>query len=116
MSDLTEFYKIYPPSNNKELKDSLYKICEDILKDIIEPSCGMCGICIDYWDADIQMFTLDDEVLDEEILEKIATKYNLSENDKLHIDTWEPLIQIALFIYLDNHRPSYGNILNENLY
>ena len=95
---------------NKELKEALYKICDDILKDIIEPACSYCGVKVDFWQADIQMFTLDDDVLEDEIMEKIQTKYNLNDVDMLGIDTWTPLIQVALFIYLGEERPQYPEL------
>ena len=94
----------------KILKGELYTICDEILKEIIEPSCGYCGITVDYWMADIQMFTLDDEVLDEEILNKIQEKYNLSDADMLGVDTFTPMIQLALYIYLGSERPQYPEI------
>jgi hypothetical protein len=91
---------------HNELKENLYKICNEILTEIIEPTCNYCGIDVDYWMADIQMFTLDDQKLDEEILHKIQVRYNLKDEELLCIDTYTTLIQIALYIYMGDSRPS----------
>jgi hypothetical protein len=91
----------------QEIKGQLNTICDEIMKEIIEPICGISGAVADYWLADISVYTSDDEVLNQVVYEKIQEKYNLTEDEMISIDSFVPLMQIALFIFLEKERPQY---------
>ena len=94
--------------NKQELRDELNTICDEIVKEIIEPVCTIKGVVADYWLADIAVYTTDDEVQNQAIYEAIQEKYKLTEDEMMIIDSFTPLMQIALYIYLGEARPKYG--------
>jgi len=96
--------------DKKELNDQLYAICDVILFEIIEPVCNLNGTTADYWLSDIATFSGDNENFNQEIYGRIQEKYDLSNDEMISIDSFTPLIQIALFIYMEEYRPQYGEI------
>jgi len=96
--------------DKKELNEKLNFICDEIMAEIIEPVCNFNISSFDYWLSDIATFTGDNENLNQEIYSKLQEKYNLTNDDLISIDSFTPLIQIALFIYMEEYRPQYGEI------
>ena len=84
----------------RELATQLNTICDEILKEIIEPICDIRGSVSDYWLADISTYTMDDEGLNQQILCDIQEKYRLTEHEMVDLDSFTTLMQMALFIYL----------------
>lgn len=85
----------------------LRTICQNILDKIIAPVCGIHDVCADYWLSDIETYTMGDEESRDLILTQIAETYRLTEDQMIYIDSYTTLIQIALFIYLqDRPEPS----------
>jgi archaellum biogenesis ATPase FlaH len=94
--------------DKKELHGALNTICDEIIKDIIEPTCGVSGVMADYWLSDIATYSMDEEEENQKVYELIQEKYNLKDDEMIIIDSFTPLMQIALLIYLDGYRPAYG--------
>lgn len=85
----------------QDVAEKLNAICDEIMKEIIEPTCGFTGCVSDYWLSDISTYTMDDEVFNQEVYEKIQANYNLTDDEMTNIDSFVPLMQIALFIFLN---------------
>ena len=86
-----------------EVYHALSKICYEILDEIVSPVCEIPKgtIWADIWLADLECYILDDEKAREEIYKRIKEKYQISDDEMdYYIDSYTPLIQIALFIYL----------------
>jgi archaellum biogenesis ATPase FlaH len=87
-----------------ELYNNLRKIAYDIIDNIIAPTCGITDIQADLWLADIETYCNEDDKLREKILIEIENKYNLQENELSYIDSYTPLLMIALFLYLRDRK------------
>lgn len=85
-----------------KLYQELAAIATSILKEIVSPICGISDIQADLWLCDISIYTMEDPVLGDKILEQIAETYGLTEDLMIYLDAYTPLMQIALFIYLQN--------------
>lgn len=95
-----------------ELYRELNRICYEILEEIVGPACGIGpGILADIWLADLECYCMDDDQDREKIYKGIQEKYNISDDEMdAYIDSYTPLIQIALFIYLrDRKEPADGS-------
>jgi hypothetical protein len=88
--------------NRKELVEALSKIAYDILDNIVSPVCSIPRgtIWADLWLADLECYCMEDDQEREKILVGIQERYSLNEQDMNNIDSYTPLMQIALFIYL----------------
>jgi hypothetical protein len=86
------------------LYKELQKIAYEIIDEIICPVCGISGVMADLWLADIETYTMEDDQEREAILAKIEEKYQLKENELNYIDSYTPLIMIALFLYLRDRK------------
>jgi hypothetical protein len=89
-----------------ELYRELSKIAHEILDEIVSPACGIPkgSIWADLWLADLECYCMEDDEAREKILTGIEERYNLKENELGYIDTYTPLIQIALFLYLRDRK------------
>lgn len=80
----------------------LTRICQEILDDIITPTCEILDIKADYWLSDVETFTMDNSEARDKVFTQIAEKYRLTEDQMIYLDSFTPLIQMALFIYLQD--------------
>jgi len=96
--------------DKKELQGLLYTICDEIIKEIVEPTCGISGATTDYWLADISVYTNDDDTLNQTIFDKLQEKYDISDDEIQGIDSFTTIIQIALYIYFGVLRPKYQEL------
>ena len=89
--------------NKKEIYHELMRISYEILDEIVSPVCGIPKgtIVADIWLADLECYIMDDSQEREKIYEEIKKKYQISDDEMdAYVDSYTPLIQIALFIYL----------------
>lgn len=86
--------------NKSDIKNSIIAICDEILKEVIEPVCNFSGGICDYWCTDIETFTGEYTVLYRDVLDKLQEHFKLSDKDMENFDPYTPLIQISLYIYL----------------
>lgn len=95
-----------------ELYRELRKICDIILEEIVCPVCHIGpGILADLWLADLDCYCMDDENDRQEIYKRIIERWNLDpEQFEAYVDSYTPLIQVALYIYLnDRKEPADGS-------
>lgn len=95
-----------------ELYKELRLIAYDILDNIISPICEIPKgtIWADLWLADIECYCMDDDQQREKILTAIEERYQLEEHELSYVDSYTPLIQIALFLYVrDRKEPADGS-------
>lgn len=93
-----------------EIYNELKRIAYEIIDEVICPVCGISDVMADIWLADIETYCMEDDHEREEILAKIEIKYELKENELHYIDSYTPLIMIALFLYLrDRKEPANGS-------
>jgi hypothetical protein len=96
--------------DKKELHSKLITICDEILKEIIEPTCQLQDVHTDYWWSDIADYTRDTENLNQIIYSMIQEKYDLGDDEMVNIDSFTPIMQIALLILLEEYRPKCSPI------
>jgi hypothetical protein len=89
-----------------ELYRELSRLAHEILDEIVSPACGIPkgSIWADLWLADLECYCMEDDVARERILTAIEERYSLKENELGYIDTYTPLIQIALFLHLRDRK------------
>jgi len=87
------------------LEDKIDEICDFILNECISPVVGVQVDAADIFLADINTYTLGENSLNDEIIQKIYEKYRLPSMDEDEfiplMDACMPLATIALYVVLE---------------